>query len=399
MSQTPDTSAMRPLSQSAERFTQQAVHLIIQRINQMQNNGHDVIRFEVGSPAFPMPNYISQSLCDGVMAGNTDYVASPGVNEFRHAIAEHIQKTRGFKPSLDQILITPGANSILYLVMRCVANKGDEIIIPDPGYAVYMDAINGSGTTPVYVPVYEHNDFCMRPQDVEAAITNKTKLIILNSPSNPTGAVMDKETLIAIAEIGKKHGIYVLTDEVYDHIVYDGDFYSVSSLDHCLHNTILLNGLSKSYCMSGSRVGYVVSPPALNTKLTALVSTIVSCVPPYIQQAGLTALTGDQSVVAEMKQGYYDRVKTLVDGLNSIDGITCLMPKGAFYAFANIKGTGMTSQDFFEYCLQNAHVSCMPGTLFGPNGEGYVRMSASPSIPRIKQAIKRLKSTLENRKT
>ena len=274
-----------------------------------------------------------------------------------------------------------------------MVNPGEEVIIPDPGFPTYTSAANFIGAKPVYVPLYEKNNFQLSPKDLEQKITKKTKLIIINSPANPTGSVMTKEEISQVAEIAKKYDLYLLTDEVYSRLIFgtDNNFFSPASLDKCKDRTIIINGLSKAFAMTGWRIGVAIGPEEIISKMGLIVETISSCTPPFCQYAGLEAVVGDQSELKRMKQEYLERKRILVHGLNEVQGISCVDPGGAMYVFPNITGTGMSSDAFSEYVLDKIGVGVLPGNNFGKNGEGYIRMCYATSQDDILLALSRLK--------
>lgn len=390
---------MRPLSDISKKLSAQPMFTVLDKVQKMERAGHKIIHFELGDPDFDTPKNIVESAKLALDNGATHYTSSMGLYEFREVVQQTTIKSRGFEPDINQILVAPGANSIIYLAIRCLVNPGDEVIIPNPGFPTYFSAIDACDAVAVSVPVREENDFCWHPKEVEASITDKTKLIILNSPSNPTGGTMDKETIKEIARIAEKHGIYLLSDEVYSRLIFDREshFFSPSSLDKCKQYTIVLNGFSKTFAMTGWRLGAAIGPACVIEKMSMLVSTIASCVPPFIQYAGIEAIIGNQNSIQMMKNSYQERIEYLVNGLNAIDGISCVMPKGAIYAFANIKKTGMSSDEFTDFCLEKAHVAVLPGNNFGEYGEGYVRFSCVTSLEQIKEALIKIENALKEK--
>jgi len=307
--------------------------------------------------------------------------------------------SRKFKPEIDQILITPGANAIIYYAIRCLVNPGEEVIVPDPGFPTYYSAIKFCGAKAVKVPLREENNHQLKADDVRDLITKKTKLIIINSPSNPTGAVMSREDIKAIYELCVKNDIYILSDEIYSRLTFSKDegFYSPSMIDHCLTNTIVLNGFSKAFAMTGWRLGAAIGPKILIEKMSLLLQTVNSCVQPFIQVAGIEAITGDQTAIASMRNEYSKRREVLVNGLNSISGIRCAMPKGAIYAFPNVSGLGMSGEEFSDFSLEHAGVALLPGSSFGENADDFVRICYVNSIANIELAIEKIKSALKVR--
>ena len=303
-------------------------------------------------------------------------------------------------PTLEQVLVAPGANSIIYFAIKCLVNPGEEVIVPDPGFPTYFSAIKACGAKAVTVKLKEENQFRLDPIDLENAITDKTRLIILNTPSNPTGSVMLPDEIKQVAEISKKYDVYLLSDEIYGRLIFNNEksFLSPSYIDHCKERTIILNGFSKAYAMTGWRLGVAIGPENVIEKMGLLVSTIVSCVPPFIQRAGIEAINGDQHSLIEMKNEYNKRRKILVDGLNLIDGISCIEPDGAIYAFPNISGTGMTSDEFAKFALEKAGVALLPGNNFGEAGEGFVRICYVNTVDNIEKALYNIKIALKDRK-
>ena len=372
---------------------------ILDKVQDLEQKGENIIHFELGDPDFPTPKHIIEASCQSLQAGETHYTSSMGLYDMRLAAAETTQISRGFRPSVDQVLVTPGANIIIYLAIKCLLNKGDEVIVPDPGFPTYYSVAKFCEVNAVRVPLKESNDFRMNPEDVNDAISDKTRLIIINSPNNPTGSVMTKDEIDRIYEIAVENGIYLFSDEIYSRMMYGNTkFYSPSMNDACKHTTIITNGFSKSFAMTGWRLGTAIGPEEIIEKMGLLVQTLCSCVPPFIQRAGIAAIKGDQAPICEMMDVYKQRRDYLVDGLNKIEGIHCLKSEGAFYVFPNITKTGMSSEEFSEFALNKAKVALLPGDNFGLNGEGYVRLTYATSIENIKEGLKRLNNALLERK-
>jgi aspartate aminotransferase len=364
---------------------------ILQEAQKLERAGKSILHFELGDPDFNTPKNIVDKACQSLKDGNTHYAPSMGVYEFRESIVNTTYTSRGFLPNIDQVLVTPGGNPIIYLVIACTTNPGDEVIVPDPGFPTYFSSIDICGAKAVNVQLREENNFQLSSEDVFKAVTSKTKLIILNSPSNPTGACMSKEELKKIATFANNRGIYLLSDEIYARLVYGNKkFYSPGEIDGCKENIIILNGFSKAFAMTGWRLGVAVGPIHLIKKMNLMLNTIVSCVPPFIQDAGIEAINGNQSVLNEMKKTYFNRMNLIVEGLNSINGISCVRPSGAMYVFPNIKKTGLSSNEFSKKCLEEAGVALLPGNCFGEYGEGFARLCFVNSQTIIKDAIERL---------
>ena len=384
------------LSELSNRLDGQAMFQILSRAQELERLGKDLIHFEIGDPDFGTPLNIKNAACEAIMDGDTHYTNSMGLLELREAAIDVTEKSRGFRPSLDQVLVTPGANAQLFYAIACTMNPGDEVIIPDPSFVSYASIIKMLGGIPVRVPLKESNDFRLDPDDVQKAITSKTAMIIMNSPSNPTGAVMQPDEIMRVAFLSFKHGIYLLSDEIYARMIYtDGEttFSSPSIYDKCEQFVIIVNGFSKSYAMTGWRLGVVTGPSQLIAKMGLMLETTTSCVSPFIQRAGIVALRDEQNAVNSMLNIYRDRRDLIVEALNNIKGISCREPKGGFYVFPNITKTGKTSNQVFEALLE-AGVVVAPGTIFGEHGEGYIRLCYANGAENIARAMIRIKDAL-----
>lgn len=387
------------LTSFAENLQGQPMFKVLEKVQEMERAGKDVIHFEIGDPDFSTPKNITAAGIKALQDGKTHYAPSIGIKELREAVRETTLKSRGFKPSLEQVIVAPGANILIYYAVRCLVNPGDEVIVPDPGFPTYYSVINSCGAVPVPVALKEENEFRMNPSDVRKLITPKTRLIILNSPQNPTGSSMKPEEIAEMAKIAEEFDIFLFSDEIYSRTMFDKEvtFSSPGTLDECKKRTIIINGFSKAFAMTGWRIGIGIGPEDVIAKMALLLQTTSSCVPPFIQYAALEAITGDQSEVKMMMQEYKERRDILVDGLNSIPGITCLKPGGAIYVFPNITKTGMTSEEFADFILQEANVALLPGTNFGAHGEGYIRMCYANSQENIKAGIERMRVALAKR--
>ncbi len=385
------------LAKIAYQIEGQPMFKVLDKVQKMEKQGKHIIHFEIGDPDFNTPRNITGAACASLKKGETHYTSSMGLYDLREAVRETTLLSRKFKPSLNQVLVTPGANIIIYLAVSCLVNPGEEVMVPDPGFPTYYSVIKFCQAKPIRVPLREKNNFRMDPEDIKRLITPKTKLIIINSPSNPTGSVMTPEELDEIYEIARKKGIYLLSDEVYSRMIYgDTKFYSPSFNDQCKQNTIITNGFSKAFAMTGWRLGVAIGPEKVIEKMGLLVQTLCSCVPPFIQRAGIEAIKGDQKEVRKMMTTYKKRRDFMVDELNKIPGITCLKGDGAFYVFPNITKTGMTSEQFADFILQGANVALLPGTNFGKYGKGYVRLTYATDIENIKEGISRIKKALKH---
>lgn len=390
---------MKHLSVAANNVEGQPMFKVLDKVQKLERSGRDILHFELGEPNFDTPPNIIEAAYQALKDGETHYVSSMGLYSFREIVQQTTEKSRGFKPEIDQILVTPGANAIIYLVVSCLVNPGEEVIVPDPGFPTYYSAIKYCGAIPVSVPLYESNHFRMNPDDLRKRITSKTRLIILNSPSNPTGAVMTLEEIDEVARIAEEHDIYLLSDEIYARMVFDGEnhFHSPSKLDQCKERTIIINGFSKAFAMTGWRLGVAIGPKEVIEKMGLVVQTIVSCVPPFIQLAGIEAIKGDQTLIVKMMAEYQKRRDVLVAGLNDIPGIKCVKPEGALYVFPNIASTGMSSEEFADFALEKAGVALLPGSNFGKHGQGFVRLCYVNTLENIELAIKKLAQAIKER--
>ena len=390
---------MRKLSKISSQIDGQPMFKLLDKIKKLESDGKDIIHFEIGDPDFDTPKNISDATIDALKNGNTHYVSSFGLVEFRQKIREYIEKSRGFKPTLEQVLVTPGANIVIFYAINCLVDPGEEIIFPDPGFPTYSAAIKMCNASPVRIPLLESNEFRMNPDDIEKSITKKTKMIIINSPQNPTGSVMTKDEIKATYEIAEKHDLFLYSDEIYSKLIYDNNKYSSPSIfDKCKDRTILADGFSKAYAMTGWRLGSVVGPSDIIEKMQLLLETTSSCVSPFIQKAGIEAIDGEQTFHEYMYNEYRKRRELIVRELNSIESISCVMPGGAFYVFINIKKTNMTSEQFCDYILEDASVAILPGTSFGKFGEGYVRMCYAVKQERIIDAVERIRNSMKKLK-
>lgn len=379
-------------SDSAHRLQGQPMFKLLSEIKKREREGDKILHFEIGDPDFTTPNNVIDAGCSALKSGLTHYADSFGDYELRELLCDVNDDLRGFKPTTQQVLITPGANIIIYYAIRCLLNPGDEVILPDPCFATYMSVINFCGVTPVFVPLKEENEFRMDPNEVRAKITSKTRLIIVNSPHNPTGAVILPKELDEIAHIALDNNIYLYLDEIYRELIYsEREFYSPAILDKCSKYIIVADGFSKAYAMTGWRLGYAIGPEDVIEKMRLLLESTSSCVPTFIQKAGIEALNNSKPAVVEMRKSYERRRDLLVDGLNSVDGITCVKPEGAFYVFPNIEKTGLDSKTFATRILSEFNIGLLPGDDFGEAGSGHLRLCYATSEDDIRECIARMK--------
>ncbi len=386
---------MKKLSELSKRIDGQPMFKLLDKVKKLEHEGRDIIHFEIGDPDFETPKNIVDAGIDAIKNGFTHYTSSFGLKEFRQKICETTERSRGFKPNLNQVLVTPGANIAIFYAISCIVDPGEEVIVPDPGFPTYYSIIKMCNVVPVRVPLLESNKFRMNPKDIENSITEKTRMIVINSPQNPTGSVMTEEEIKMTYDIAKKYDLFVYSDEIYARMIYkDSVFSSPSIFDKCLERTIISNGFSKAFAMTGWRLGAVIGPPNVIEKMRLLLETTSSCVPPFIQKAGIEAIEGEQTSQKNMYVEYEKRRDLIVNGINSIPELTCVAPGGAFYVFVNIKKTGMTSETFCEYMLEDSGVAMLPGTSFGQFGEGFIRICYAVGQNEIKDALERIKKSI-----
>ncbi len=377
------------------RETGAGIFKVLAKAKALEREGKEILHFEIGQPDQKTPEHIKQAAKDALDANFTGYVPSSGIQELKEAIRDEITETRGFTPSLDQILVLPGANSGVYFALRAVIdNSSQEIIYPNPGFPTYGSVVSYLGVGDVPIQVKEENEFRLNPDDIETHLTPNTQALILNSPQNPTGSVMKKSEIQRIAELAEEQNFYVLTDEIYSKMTYDEEFYSCSIKDECKERTLLLDGFSKSYSMTGWRLGWIIAPEKIVDRMNLLISMGVSCTTSFVQKGGIAALKGPQDSIHTNMKEYRARRDTIVKGLNEVKGFSCLTPQGAFYVFPNIRKTGMSSQQCADYLLSKG-IACLPGTIFGKNGEGYLRFSYATSINTIKKGRELIKAAFE----
>ena len=386
---------MVELSKGASRIYGEAAFEVLAKAQALERQGKSILHFEIGEPDMETPKNVAQAGIKAVQDKKTHYVPSIGLLELRKAVQDEVEKTRGFWPDLEQVVIIPGLKPGIFFSMLSIVNPGDEVIYQDPGYPTYGSVTSFLGAESILVPLLEENEFRMNPDDIKDRITKKTKLIIVNSPQNPTGSVMTKSELDDIAELAEEHDVFVVSDEIYSKMTYDTTHYSPTARDEAKERTVLLDGFSKYYAMTGWRLGYMVVPQSMAERLNDFLVSAVSCTAAFTQWAGVEALTGDQSFIPEMMARFKEKRDRIVKGLNSIPDFTCLTPKGAFYAFPNIAETRMTSQECADHLLYKAGVAVLPGTAFGPYGEGYLRFSYATTLENIDDAVKKIKESFE----
>ncbi|MFZ5980617.1 MAG: pyridoxal phosphate-dependent aminotransferase [Candidatus Zixiibacteriota bacterium] len=381
-------------TERVSRLESEGAFVVLAKAKQMEAEGKSVIHLQIGEPDFDTPANISEAAIKAIRDGHTHYAPSGGIPEARLVVAEYMTKTRKTDIMAENIIIMPGCKPLIFCAMIALINEGDEIIVPNPGYPTYRSVTKFLGAKPVPVKYREENDFRFRLDEFEKLITPKTRMVILNSPENPTGGILTWEDLEGIYALAKKHDLWIMSDEIYSRIIYDVEFKSVISLPGAFERTIAIDGLSKTYAMTGWRLGFAAMPKKLADYMFTLAINNFSSTATFTQYALIEALTGPQNAIDDMVAQFRKRRDVIVEGLNNIEGISCFKPEGAFYVFPNITKTGLTSQQFAKIMLEEAGVACLSGTAFGEYGEGYVRFSYANSVKNIKEAMKRIEKKL-----
>ncbi len=376
--------------------SQKTPHSVIREMFALQTGLDNVISFALGEPDFTAPQHVIDATVASLQRGETHYTPNAGNPALRQAGAE-LEKSRGldYKPS--EVLIGAGAISMLNIACTAMLDIGDEVLVPDPGWANYVGLMMQVGAVPVPIRLKEENGFMYDVADLQAALTPKTKMILLNSPSNPTGGVASADNLRQIADFAKANDLYILTDEIYRELLWDDEPYtSIASFPGMKERTVVVDGFSKTYAMTGMRLAWAVAPEEVIVVMTKLLENVLSSVNEGMQWGGVAALNGSQECVEEMKRQYRRRREIIVGGLNDMKGVSCLMPKGAFYAFPNISKLGIPSREFAMRLLKEKHVVVVPGTGFGDGGEGFVRLAYATSEDNIREGLRRMKEFVES---
>jgi aspartate/methionine/tyrosine aminotransferase len=382
------------LAERMSRLGTESAFEVLNRATALEAQGRKVIHLEIGEPDFDTPPHIAEAAMKAIRDGHTGYCAAPGLPELRDAAAGFFARTRGLDYPAERIVITPGAKPILFFTILALCEKGDEVIYPDPGFPMYESIAAFAGATPVPISLREERGFRMDPEELASLLTDRTRLLILNSPHNPCGSALDRADLEAVAAVLADRDAYVLSDEVYWAIRYEGSHTSIAQIDGMADRTILLDGCSKSFAMTGWRLGFAAIPPPLVEPVTRLVINAVSCTANFVQRGAIAALSGPFEPVEQMVREFRSRRDVIVDGLNRVPGISCLTPAGAFYAYPRITSFGRSSADIADHLLEVGGVACLAGTAFGPQGEGYLRMSYAASVESIRDAVEATEAAL-----
>lgn len=383
----------RYISERMYSFPVSSIRVIFEKARRMK----DVIRLEIGEPDMDTPMHIKEAGKKAIDEGFTHYTPFTGFGDLREAIAEKAKVENGINACPEkEIIVTPGACCCVYCSILSITNPGEEVLVPDPGWPHYDSCVKMADGIPVHYPQLEKNDFRVNPADLAKKVDEKTKAILINSPNNPTGSVFSKKDLECIAQIAEENDLIVISDEVYEKIIYDGSKHiSIASLPGMRERTVVINALSKTYAMTGWRIGYAVAPAEIIGHMAKLVLYMSTCANSIGQRAAITALKGPQNFLVEMVNEYKRRRDFVVKRLNEIQGISCKLPKGAFYAFPNIKELNISSLECAHYLLERAKVSVVPGSGFGKHGEGYLRISYSTSLQHLEEAMNRIEKALE----
>lgn len=381
-------------AQRISHLKPEGAYAVLARAQALETEGREIIHLEIGQPDFPTPTNVARAGIKAIEDGKTGYNPPAGIPDLRRALAEDAGKRRGVEFSAAQVAVGPGGKPLLLLPMLALLEPGDEVIYPDPGFPSYPAAIGIAGAKAVPVRLLESQDFDLDLDALDSLISPKTRMIILNSPANPSGGVLSSEALTHIAGLALKNDIWVMSDEIYSRLTYRGDAPSIVSLPGMAERTILVDGFSKTYSMTGWRLGYGVMPEALATKIGLLLTHSVGCTATFTQFAGLEAITGPQDAVEAMRDEFRIRRDLIVMGLNDIPGMRCMVPQGAFYAFPNVKSFGKPAAELADYLLDEAGVALLPGTAFGKYGEGYLRLSYANSLENIQLALERIADAL-----
>ena len=382
------------LADRTNRLGTETAFEVLARARALEAQGKSIIHLEIGEPDFDTPRHIIEAAHKALDEGWTHYGPASGDINLKEAIVDEIKSSRNIDIGVENVVVTPGAKPIMFFGILSCVEEGDEVIYPNPGFPIYESMINFIGAKPVPLTLREEKDFSFEIDELSDLINDKTRMIIINSPQNPTGGVLSLEDLEQIASLVAERDIIVMTDEVYSRMVYDGEHHSILSLDGMKEKTILIEGFSKTYAMTGWRLGYGVMPENVADMVSKFMVNSNSCTASFTQRAGIQALTGSQEDSENMIAEFKERKSVIVDGMNSIPGISCRTPKGAFYVFPNIKETGMTSEEAENKFLNVAGVACLKGTSFGANGEGYIRFSYANSKENIREALERIERVL-----
>src|SRR5580698_3182994 len=384
------TQAELRLAKRMSRLGTETAFEVLVRARALERQGKNIIHLEIGEPDMDTPANVVEAGVNALREGFTHYGPSAGLPDLREAIAKDVAKSRGIPVSAEEVVVVPGGKPIIFFTITALVDEGDEVIYPNPGFPIYESMINFVGGKAVPIHLREDRDFRLDVNELKSLITDRTKLIIINSPQNPTGGIIPKEDVLDIAAAIGDRDIMILSDEIYSRLLFEGEPYSIASVPGFKERTIILDGFSKTYSMTGWRLGYGVMRPDLATHIARLATNSTSCTATFTQIAGIEAVSGDQSEPERMRQEFLKRGDVFVDGLNKIKGFSCRLPKGAFYTFPNITKTGWPSKKLADALLEEAGVACLSGTAFGEYGEGYLRFSVANSLENLNKALAKI---------
>ena len=378
------------LASRMQRLGTETAFEVLNRARALEKKGKEIIHLEIGEPDFDTPANIIEAGVDALYMGWTHYGPAAGLPDLRQTIADYVSRTRSVPVSSEEVVVVPGGKPIIFFTILALIEAGDEVIYPNPGFPIYESMINYSLGKAIPIRLREERDFSVDVKELASLISDRTKLIILNSPHNPTGGTLTKKDVLEIAEAIGDRNILILSDEIYSRLIFEGEHFSIMSVPGFKERTILLDGFSKTYAMTGWRMGYGVMRPDLAVHIARLMTNSTSCTASFTQVAGIAALRGDQSSVDTMCAEFKRRRDAFVAGLNKIKGFSCRIPKGAFYVFPNITKTGWPSKKLADALLEEAGVACLSGTAFGEYGEGYLRFSVANSLENLNTALQRI---------
>jgi aspartate/methionine/tyrosine aminotransferase len=387
---TKDITGKRLAARIGQLKVESAFEVLV-RARALEKQGRSIIHLEIGEPDFPTPPHIIEAGKRALDEGYTKYGPTAGLPELRESIARYVSRTRGITAGPESVCVVPGAKPIMFFTMLALLDAGDEVIYPDPGFPIYESMIRFTGAVPVPIPLVESRGFSFDPDLFRSKLSDRTRMVILNSPHNPTGGTIPPDDMAELAAMLRDRDVMVLSDEIYSRLCYDGTPVSIASFEGMQEKTIILDGFSKTYSMTGWRLGYGVMPLWLADAVNTLMVNSNSCTASFTQRAGLAALEGPQDCVERMAAEFRRRRDAICAGLNTIAGFHCPIPTGAFYAFVNVEGTGIGSKELADYLLNEAGVACLNGGAFGAHGEGYIRFSYANSLPNLMEAVERIR--------
>jgi aspartate/methionine/tyrosine aminotransferase len=384
------------LADRMSRLGTESAFEVLAQAKALEAQGKKIVHMEIGEPDFDTPAHIGEAAYRAIQDGYTHYGPSAGLREHNQAVADYFNNRHGLDYGVENIVVAPGAKPFLFFAILALAGEGEEVIYPNPGFPVYESVTEFAGAKAVPLPLLEKNDFAFTLEDVASRVTPKTRLLILNYPHNPTGGILGRELLEGIARLAIDRDFVVLADEVYSRMVYDGEHYSIAQVPGMKERTILLDGYSKTFAMTGWRLGFIAAPVLLADAITRLITNSISCTASFEQMAGIAALTGPQDEVHRMVEEFHRRRDFIVKGLNEIKGVSCKNPGGAFYVFPNVREVPMAPEELAPYLMREAGVACLPGTSFGEYGKGHLRFSYAVSLEEIEEALTNMDRAINN---